>query len=86
MEGAVASMTIRDIDEKLKVRLRLQAARHGRSMEEEARAILRIALSVEVTRTGGLVQAIRRRIEPLDGVELEIAPREPMREPVDLDQ
>lgn len=82
----MASMTIRDIDDKLKTRLRLQAARHGRSMEEEARAILRIALSVEVTRTGGLVQAIRRRIEPLGGVELEIAPREPMREPVDLDQ
>ena len=79
-------MTIRDIDEKLKARLRIQAARHGRSMEEEARAILRIALSVEATRTGGLVQAIRRRIEPVGGVELEIAPREPMREPIDLGQ
>jgi len=79
-------MTIRDIDEKLKARLRIQAARHGRSMEEEARAILRIALSVEVSRTGGLVQAIRRRIEPVGGVELEIAPREPMREPIDLGQ
>lgn len=82
----MASMTIRDIDEKLKVRLRIQAARHGRSMEEEARDILRTALSVESARTGGLAQAIRRRIEPLGGVELEIAPREPMREPVDLDQ
>lgn len=82
----MASMTIRDIDEKLKARLRIQAARHGRSMEEEARAILRIALSVEATRTGGLVQAIRRRIEPVGGVELEIAPREPMREPIDLGQ
>jgi len=82
----VASMTIRDIDEKLKARLRIQAARHGRSMEEEARAILRIALSVEATRTGGLVQAIRRRIEPVGGMDLEIAPREPMREPIDLGQ
>jgi plasmid stability protein len=82
----VASMTIRDIDEKLKARLRLQAARHGRSMEEEARDILRTALSVETTRTGGLVEAIRRRVEPFGGVELEIAAREPMREPVDLDQ
>jgi plasmid stability protein len=79
-------MTIRDIDEKLKQRLRLQAARHGRSMEEEARDILRTALSHEPSRAGGLVDAIRRRVEPLGGVELEIAPREPMREPVDLGQ
>jgi plasmid stability protein len=82
----VASMTIRDIDEKLKARLRLQAAQHGRSMEEEARDILRTALSVEPTRTGGLVEAIRGRVELLGGLEVEIAPREPMREPADLDQ
>jgi antitoxin FitA len=82
----VASMTIRDIDEKMKARLRLQAARHGRSMEEEARDILRTALSLEPARTGGLVEAIRRRVESFGGVELEIAPREPIREPVDLDQ
>jgi plasmid stability protein len=82
----VASMTIRDIDEKLKARLRLQAAQHGRSMEEEARDILRTALSVEPARTGGLVEAIRGRVELLGGLEVEIAPREPMREPADLDQ
>lgn len=82
----MASMTIRDIDDKLKLRLRLQAARHGRSMEEEARDILRTALSFELSRTGGLVEAIRGRVEPFGGVELEIASREPMREPVDLDR
>jgi plasmid stability protein len=82
----MASMTIRDIDEKLKSRLRVQAARHGRSMEDEARDILRTALSLEPARTGGLVEAIRSRIEPFGGVELEIAPREAMREPVELDK
>jgi len=54
-------MTIRDIDEKLKARLRVQAARHGRSLEDEARDILRTALSAEPARTGGLVEAIRAR-------------------------
>lgn len=82
----MASMTIRDIDERLKARLRVQAARHGRSMEEEARDILRAALSLEPARTGALVEAIRARVEPLGGVEFEIAPREPMREPLDLEK
>ena len=82
----MASMTIRDIDEKLKARLRVQAARHGRSMEDEARDILRTALSLESARAGGLVEAIRSRVEPFRGVELEIAPREAMRKPVDLDK
>jgi antitoxin FitA len=76
----MASMTIRDIDEKLKSRLRIQAARHGRSMEDEARDILRSALSLEPTQSRGLVEAIRARVEPFGGVELEIAPREPARE------
>jgi plasmid stability protein len=82
----MASMTIRDIDEKLKAKLRVQAARHGRSMEDEARDILRTALSIEPSRTGGLVEAIRARFEPFGGVELEIPPREPMREPIDFDK
>ena len=80
----MATMTIRDLDDKLKRRLRIQAARHGRSMEDEARDILRTALSVEPARTGGLVDSIRARIEPFGGVDLKIASREAMREPVDL--
>jgi len=82
----VASMTIRDIDEQLKSRLRVQAARHGRSMEDEARDILRTALSAKSSRSGTLVDSIRARIEPLGGVALKIAPREAMREPVKLDK
>ncbi len=82
----MASMTIRDIDEKLKAKLRVQAARHGRSMEDEARDILRTALSLERAKTGGLVEAIRSRIEPFGGADLEIPPREAMREPVNLDK
>lgn len=82
----MASMTIRDIDDQLKARLRVQAAQHARSMEDEARDILRSALSVEPDPSQGLVAAIRARIEPLGGVELEIPAREPIRESVDLGQ
>ena len=81
----MASITIRDIDERFKARLRVQAAHHGRSVEEEARDILRTALSTGRSRKGSLVACIRARIEPLGGVELEIAPREAIREPVNLD-
>jgi antitoxin FitA len=81
----MASITIRDIDERLKARLRVQAAHHGHSMEEEAREILRTALSTGRSRQGSLVDSIRARIEPLGGVELEIPPREAIREPASLD-
>jgi antitoxin FitA len=83
--GRMASITIRDIDERLKTRLRVQAAHHGHSMEEEAREILRTALSTGRSRQGSLVDSIRARIEPLGGVELEIPPREAIREPASLD-
>ncbi len=43
----MASMTIRQLDQDLKQRLRLRAARHGRSMEDEARTILRAATAVD---------------------------------------
>ncbi|MBK8070309.1 MAG: plasmid stabilization protein [Rhodanobacteraceae bacterium] len=82
----MASMTIRNIDDRLKARLRVQAAQHGRSMEDEARDILRAALSAEPARTPSIVDAIRARIEPLGGVNLEIASREPSREPLILDR
>jgi plasmid stability protein len=78
-------MTIRNLDEKLKARLRVQAAKHGRSMEDEARDILRAALATPASRSAAnLVRAIRRRVEPLGGVDLQLAFREPMREPVTL--
>ena len=82
----MASMTIRDIDDRLKARLRLRAAHHGHSMEEEAREILRTALSTPRSPNGSLVDCIRARMEPLGGFELEPVPREPVREPVSLDK
>ena len=80
----MATMTIRNIDDQLKARLRVQAAMHGRSMEDEARNILRTALLAEPASGQSLVDAIRARIEPLGEVDLELPAREPMRAAVDL--
>ncbi len=79
----MASITIRRLPEPLKARLRVRAAQHGRSMEEEVRQILGLALS-QNTPGASLVDCIRGRIAPLGGVELEIPPREPLRQPPEL--
>ena len=79
----MASITIRNLDDNIKQRLRVQATEHGRSMEEEARAILRAALA-EPAPPANLACAIRARFAPLGGVELDIPPREPMRDPPQL--
>lgn len=81
----MASITIRNLDERLKARLRVRAARHGRSMEDEAREIMRQALAEGDRAPRNLASCIRRRFAALGGVELEIPPREPMREPLELE-
>jgi antitoxin FitA len=81
----MASITIRNLDDDVKRRLRIRAAGHGRSMEEEAREILREVVGEE-RRSQNLAAAIRARVAPLGGVDLVLPPREPMREPPALDQ
>ena len=81
----MASITVRNLEEGLKRRLRIRAAENGRSMEQEARAILRAALDQETSKRKDLASAIRARFEPLGGVELDIPPRGPMREPPRFD-
>ena len=71
---ASATLTIRNVDPRLKERLRLRAARHGHSMEAELRDILRLALAGDEQRETNLAEAIRRRMAPLGGVELEPHP------------
>jgi plasmid stability protein len=78
----LATMTIRNLDDALKSRLRIRAATHGKSMEEEARDILRAALSTEAASTSDLGRAIRDRLAHLGGVDLPVIPREPIREPL----
>lgn len=80
----MASITIRNLDQTLKGRLRIRAAEHGRSMEEEVRAILKAAVDAPVP-SENLASAICSRMAGLGGVELDIPPREPMREPPPID-
>jgi plasmid stability protein len=81
---SMASITIRNLDDALKRKLRLRAAQQNRSMEDEARDILRTALSLEPTDNRSLADAIRELVEPLGGFELELPPRGPIREPPDF--
>ena len=81
----MASITIRNLDDDVKTRLRMKAAGNGRSMEEEARLILREAVGRETVPAKGLGTAIHALFKPLGGVELELPPREPMREPPRFD-
>jgi plasmid stability protein len=76
----MASITIRNFDDDIKQRLRLRAAEHGRSMEEEARDILRRAMT-ENAPPRDLAAAIRARIATADRIELDLPLRAPMREP-----
>ena len=75
----MASITIRNLDDEVKRRLRVRAAEHGRSMEEEAREILRQLVGQEKP-AHNLAAAIRERVAPLGGVDLDLPQREPMRE------
>ena len=76
----MASITIRNLDDKVKLHLRMRAAGHGRSMEEEARQILASAVEQDLKPEKGLGAALHELFKPLGGVELKISPREPMRE------
>jgi antitoxin FitA len=50
----MAQILVRNLEDQLKLRLQRRARRHGRSMEEEARDILRNALRSESNTGGGL--------------------------------
>jgi plasmid stability protein len=80
----VATLVIRDLDDDVKARLRMQAAAHGRSMEAEARAILAAAVSGRrpARRLGS---HIRDQFAELRGVELDIPARSELTRTVELD-
>lgn len=70
----MAAVSIRDLDDQVKERLRVRAARHGRSMEAEIRAILADAVS-EPSASEGLFTTLLDRFGELGGVELELPQR-----------
>ena len=65
--------------------MRIRAAENDRSMEQEARDILRTALDEDAVPVRNLGTAIHELFKPFGDVELEIPPREPMREPPQFD-
>jgi antitoxin FitA len=79
----MASLTIRNLENSLKAQLRLRAARHGRSMEAEARSILAQTLNTPENEQN-LAAAIHRRFEALDLESLPIPPRQAVRNPPDF--
>ena len=80
----MATLTIRQLDEKTKARLRVLAAHHGHSMEEEAREILRSSLAGTPPLRKNLAECIRRRFAAVGGIDLDLPKRDPMRQPPDF--
>jgi len=74
----MASLTIRNVDDVTKQRLRIRAARHGVSMEEEVRCILREALR-QAEAPSGLGKRLRDRFAGLAAEEFVAPDRHPPR-------
>lgn len=70
----MAALSIRNLDDGVKERLRTRAAGHGRSMESEVRAILVDAVT-DLEDSDGLFQAMLDRFGEIGGAELDLAPR-----------
>ena len=83
----MASLTIRNLEEPIKELLRIRAAHHGHSMEEEVRQILRNTLLKDTQLSENLAESIQKRFAQLGGVdELPASSREAMRKPPQFEQ
>lgn len=80
----MAAISVRDLNEDVAARLKVRAARHGRSMEAEVRAILTESLAGGEDDRRNLGQAIRERFAALGGVALDIPDRRDMPRAADL--
>lgn len=77
----MASITIRQLATDTKRKLKIRAAMNGRSMEQEAREILKSALAQTSKKKANVAERIREIFSPMGGVELERLPRELMPDP-----
>ena len=78
----MASLTIRNLEEPIKELLRIRAAHHGHSIEEEVRQILRHTLLEDTQLSANLAESIQKRFAQLGGVDnLPIPDREAIGEP-----
>lgn len=81
----MASLTVRNLEEPIKELLRIRAAHHGHSMEEEVRQILRNTLLQDQQLPENLAESIQKRFAQLGGVENLSLSREEMREPPEFE-
>jgi plasmid stability protein len=81
----MATLTIRNLDPAIKERLRVRAAQHGHSMAAEVRSILQATLKAPARAPApNLYERIRALVDPVGGIDLELPPREPARDPPTL--
>ena len=80
----MSDLLIRNIDPKLKRRLEARARRTGRSLSEEAKALINRALA-ETKPARGLGTALVERFRAIGPVELEDRPVEAPRRPPDFE-
>lgn len=80
----MTAISVRDLDDRVAARLKVQAARNGRSMEAEIRAILTAAVAPQTGEGPNLAQTIGRRFSAIGGVELPIPPRSDVPRAADL--
>ncbi len=81
----MAAVSIRNLDDGVRSRLRILAAAHGRSVEAEIRAILTQAVS-EPAESSSLLTALADRFSAIGGVELELPMRSRPARPADFSQ
>lgn len=77
----MSTLTIRQLDERTHARLRLRAAKHGRSLEAEVRAILNAAVNVP---EHNFLLSLRDVVADVGGLDLELPPRTDQPRPVDV--
>lgn len=85
----MGTLTIRNLDDTVKQKLRERAAVRGVSMEEEARSVLARSVLSEAAdyepRGESLYAAIRRLVAPYGGFDIELPERGPTRDPLKFD-
>jgi plasmid stability protein len=72
----MSSITIRNLDDSIKAGLRLRAARHGCSMEQEVRNILQQALTPGTPSPQSFAELVNRRFKNLDAEDLPVPARQ----------
>ncbi len=81
------TLTIRNVNEEIRDHLRLQAARHGRSVEAEVRTILGRDLRRKTSNPAAIAKRIHQRFAAIGGGDdLPVAENTPLADPITFDK